>query len=168
MLCLPGTWLVGGVPVCRCNAEQKGHDLEWLLEYGVVGLFVAAFLAATVLPLSSEFMLGALVANGVDPVLVVTVATVGNVLGSLTCYALGWWGSQSLLQRWMGVADKDLARARQHYAKYGRGCLLFAWLPVVGDPLTVVAGIMRTELWVFLLLVTVGKLGRYLLIVAVL
>jgi membrane protein YqaA with SNARE-associated domain len=141
---------------------------EWLLEYGVAGLFIAAFLAATVLPLSSEFMLGALVTNGVDPVLVVSVATLGNVLGSLTCYALGWWGSQTLLQRWLRVADADLARARQHYAKYGRGSLLFAWLPIVGDPLTVVAGMMRTKLCIFLLLVTIGKLGRYLLVVAVL
>jgi membrane protein YqaA with SNARE-associated domain len=140
--------------------------LEWLLDYGVVGLFFASFLAATILPLSSEFMLGALVVNGIDPVLVVSVATLGNVLGSLSCYALGWWGSQTVLQRWFGICAADLATARQRYARFGRGSLLFAWVPFIGDPLTVVAGMMRTELWLFLLLVTLGKLARYLVVVA--
>jgi len=141
--------------------------VQWLLEYGVVGLFFASFLAATVLPLSSEFMLGLLVANGVDPVLVVIVATVGNVLGSLTCYALGAWGSQTLLQRWLKLSDDELHRARNRFNHYGSASLLLAWVPIVGDPLTVVAGVMRTPLWLFLVLVSVGKLGRYLLVAAI-
>lgn len=141
--------------------------MEWLLDYGVIGLFFAAFLAATILPLSSEFMLGLLVANGADPVWVVAVATAGNVLGSLTCYALGWWGSEPILQRWLRLSDRDLTRARNHFVRYGSPSLLLAWLPVVGDPLTVISGVMRTPLWLFLALVTVGKLGRYLVVVSI-
>jgi membrane protein YqaA with SNARE-associated domain len=141
--------------------------MEWLVDYGVIGLFFAAFLAATILPLSSELMLGLLVANGTDPVLVVAVATVGNVLGSLTCYALGWWASQPVLQRWLKLSDHELIQARDRFNRYGSASLLLAWVPVVGDPLTVVAGAMRTPLWLFLLLVSLGKFGRYLLVVAV-
>lgn len=141
--------------------------MEWLLDYGVIGLFLAAFLAATVLPLSSEFMLGLLVANGADPIWVVTVATVGNVLGSLTCYALGWWASQPVLQRWLKLSDQELIQARDRFNRYGSASLLLAWVPVIGDPLTVIAGGMRTPLWLFMALVTVGKLGRYMVVVAI-
>lgn len=141
--------------------------MEWLIDYGVVGLFFASFLAATVLPLSSEFMLGLLVANGADPILVVVVATVGNVLGSLTCYALGLWGSQTLFQRWLKLSDYELCRARGQFTRYGSASLLLAWVPIIGDPLTVVAGLMRTPLWLFITLVSIGKLGRYLIVVAV-
>ncbi len=141
--------------------------MEWLLDYGVVGLFFAAFLAATVLPFSSEFMLGLLVANGADPILVVAMATAGNVLGSLTCYALGWWVSQPVLQRWLKLSDQELIQARGRFNRYGSASLLLAWVPVIGDPLTVVAGAMRTPFWLFIMLVTVGKLGRYLVVAAV-
>lgn len=141
--------------------------MEWLLDYGVVGLFFAAFLAATVLPLSSEFMLGLLIVNGADPVLVVTVATLGNVLGSLTCYGLGWWASQPVLQCWLKLSDRELDNARDRFNRYGSASLLLAWVPVIGDPLTVIAGAMRTPLWLFMLLVAAGKLGRYLVVVAI-
>lgn len=139
--------------------------MEWLIAYGPAGLFVAAFIAATLLPLSSEFMLGALIVNGVDPALVVAVATAGNVLGSLTCYGLGWWGSGAVWQRWLRLSDGEYLRARQQFARYGSACLLLAWVPVVGDPLTVVAGSLRLSLWLFVPLVTVGKLGRYVAVV---
>ena len=141
--------------------------MERFLEYGVIGLFFAAFLAATILPLSSEFMLGILIVNGADPFLVVAVATAGNVLGSLSCYALGCWGSQALLQRWLKLADAELHRARERFNRYGSASLLLAWVPVVGDPLTVVAGLMRTPLWLFIALVSIGKFGRYLVVAAV-
>lgn len=139
--------------------------MEWLIDYGLAGLFIAAFLAATLLPLSSELMLGTLVLHGVAPVSVVAVATAGNVLGSLTCYGVGWWGSQAVWQRWLRLSDAEYLRARQRFARYGRAGLLLAWVPVIGDPLTVVAGGLRLSLWVFIPLVTLGKLGRYVVVV---
>jgi len=71
------------------------------------------------------------------------------------------------LQRWLKLSDGELHRARNRFNRYGSASLLLAWVPIVGDPLTVVAGVMRTPLWLFLVLVSVGKLGRYLLVAAI-
>lgn len=140
--------------------------MEWLADYGVIGLFVAAFLAATVLPLSSELVLVALLLAGSPGPLLVAVATVGNVLGAVTGYALGWWGGPPLLHRWLRVGEADLQRARHYYRRYGHASLLLSGVPIIGDPLTLLAGILRAPLWLFLVWVTLGKLGRYLLVAA--
>lgn len=137
--------------------------MEFFAELGYIGLFIAAFLAATVLPLSSEVVLGALLLNGWSPVTLVTVATVGNVLGSLTNYALGYWASQGVIKKWLKMSEEEFVRAEQRFQKYGLASLLFAWVPIIGDPLTVMAGILRIRpLW-FILLVTTGKLARYVM-----
>ncbi len=138
--------------------------MEHLAEFGYFGLFIAAFLAATILPLGSELVLGALLLGGLSPVALVIVATVGNVLGSLTNYALGYWASRSVIQTWLKMSDEAFLRAEQRFTKYGIASLLFAWVPVIGDPLTVMAGILRIRLHWFLLLVSVGKLLRYIVI----
>ncbi|MHA7880522.1 MAG: YqaA family protein [Saccharospirillum sp.] len=135
-----------------------------LLEWGVWGLFVAAFLAATVLPLSSEVVLSALLLGGLSPTTLVLVATVGNALGSLTNYALGYWASLVAVKKWLRLSDAEFERAEQRFARYGLVSLCFAWVPIIGDPLTVVAGVLRIRLLWFLILVTLGKLGRYVVI----
>ncbi|TCS40988.1 YqaA family protein, partial [Reinekea marinisedimentorum] len=84
-----------------------------------------------------------------------------NVLGSLTNYLLGYWASTALVKKWLRMSEAEFIKAEQRFAKYGMFSLCFAWVPVIGDPLTVIAGVLRLRLHWFLLLVTAGKLMRY-------
>lgn len=136
--------------------------MEFFTELGYIGLFLAAFFAATILPLSSEVVLGALLLNGFSPAPLIALATTGNVLGSLTNYALGYWASLAVIKKWLKMSEEEFVRAEQRFQKYGTASLLFAWVPVIGDPLTVMAGILRIRLLWFLILVTAGKLLRYI------
>jgi len=138
--------------------------MEYFSELGYFGMFVASFLAATILPLSSEVVLTALLVNGLSPVALVSVATTGNVLGSILNYALGYWVSLEVVKRWLKISEEDFVRAEQRFTKYGLVSLLFAWMPIIGDPITVVAGILRVRFLWFVLLVTAGKLARYVVI----
>lgn len=138
--------------------------MEVFVELGYLGLFLAALLAATVLPLSSEVVLGGLLLGGGSPVTLVAVATAGNVLGSLINYGLGYWASLGLLKKWLRLSDADYARAEQRFNRFGLLALCFAWVPVIGDPLTVLAGVLRIRLLWFVLLVTLGKGLRYVVL----
>lgn len=127
-----------------------------------LGLFLAAFGAATLLPLQSEALLVALLLGGSLPAwLLVTVASVGNVLGSLVNWVLGRYVERFRQRRWFPVSPARLEQAQNWYARYGRWSLLLSWLPVIGDPLTLVAGIMREPLWRFVLIVSLAKTLRY-------
>lgn len=131
------------------------------------GLFVSALIAATILPMQSEAVLVALMSAGKHPVAnLLVVATVGNVLGSVINWYLGRYLLQFQNRRWFPASDRQLARAEGWYRKYGRWSLLGSWLPIVGDPLTVVAGVLREPLVPFLVLVTIAKGTRYLLLAA--
>ena len=138
--------------------------MEYLSELGLAGLFVAAFLAATVLPLSSEIVLASLLLAGLPPLSVVAVATVGNVLGSLVNYGLGYWLGAALARKCLKMSEAEFINAERRYRKYGVLSLLLAWAPIIGDPLTVMAGILRVRLPWFVLLVTAGKLLRYIVV----
>lgn len=138
--------------------------MDLFVELGYLGLFIAALLAATILPLSSEVVLGALLLSGWPPVTLVAVATAGNVLGSLINYGLGYWASLGLVKKWLRLSDDEFARAEQRFQKWGLAALCFAWVPVIGDPLTVLAGILRIRLLWFVLLVTLGKGLRYVVL----
>tara|TARA_R110002096_G_scaffold23803_7_gene75570 strand:+ start:199 stop:639 length:441 start_codon:yes stop_codon:yes gene_type:complete len=136
--------------------------MDYFSELGHLGLFIAAFLAATVLPLSSEIVLNALLLSGLSPTTLVITATIGNVLGSLTNYALGYWASLLVIKKWLRMSEADFVRAEQRFTKYGLFSLCFAWVPIIGDPLTAIAGVLRVHLLWFLILVTAGKLLRYI------
>ena len=138
--------------------------MEYFAELGYFGLFIAALLAATILPLSSEIVLSSLLLAGLSPAMLVIVATTGNVSGSLVNYALGYWASLGLIKRWLKMTEEEFVRAERRFVKYGTFSLLFAWLPVVGDPLTVIAGVLRIRLLWFIVLVTMGKLMRYIVV----
>lgn len=142
--------------------QQKSMD--HFAELGYFGLFVAAFLAATILPLSSEVVLSILLLNGLSPIALVAIATLGNVLGSLTNYALGYWASLKVIKKWLKISEEEFVRAEQRFVKYGLFSLCFAWVPLIGDPITVMAGILRIRLLWFVLLVTAGKLMRYIVV----
>jgi membrane protein YqaA with SNARE-associated domain len=131
------------------------------------GLFLTAFLAATIFPAQSEILLGALHMTGTHaPAMLVTVATAGNVLGSAVNWLLGRYLIHFQDRRWFPVKRPLIDRATAWYQKWGFWSLLLAWVPFIGDPLTLVAGILRENFWVFLLLVTIGKAARYLVVVA--
>ena len=133
-------------------------------ELGCFGLFLASFLAATILPLSSEVVLTLLLLTGLNPTALVTVATAGNVLGALLNYAIGLRGGTLLLKKVFKIPQDTLERSQRTFKKYGVYSLLFAWVPVIGDPLTMVAGTLKVNISLFLLLVTAGKLIRYIII----
>ena len=130
------------------------------------GLFLAAFTAATLLPTQSEILVVSLLLTDHPPWLVLTVASVGNVLGSVVNWFLGRGIEGLRNRRWFPVSPASLARAENWYRHYGRWSLLLAWMPIIGDPLTIVAGVLRESFWVFLLLVSIAKLGRYLVLAA--
>ncbi len=133
-----------------------------------LGLFLSAFAAATLLPLQSEAMLVALLAHGAyAPWVLLIVATAGNVLGSLVNWVLGRYLAHFRERAWFPLRPERLERAQRGYHRYGRWSLLLSWMPVIGDPLTAVAGIMREPLWSFLLIVTLAKAGRYLVLAAI-
>lgn len=138
--------------------------MENFAQFGYLGLFIATFLAATILPLSSELVLTALLLSGLPPVSLVAIATLGNVLGSIINYALGYCSGTWFAGKFFGVSQDSFIRASNHFEKYGVFSLCFAWLPIVGDPLTFVAGVFRIHFLWFLLLVGVGKLFRYIVV----
>ncbi|WP_298857129.1 YqaA family protein [uncultured Sulfitobacter sp.] len=134
---------------------------------GYIGLFLSALVAATILPMQSEAVLAGLLLSGERSVAALLgVATTGNVLGSVINWVLGRYLLRFKDHRWFPSNDAQLARAQNWYRRYGRWSLLGSWLPVVGDPLTVVAGAMREPLVPFMLLVTLAKGTRYLVLAA--
>ena len=125
------------------------------------GLFVAALVAATLLPMQSEAALVGLLLSGYSPWLLLLVASAGNVLGSVINWLLGRGIERFRDRRWFPANQAALDRAQGWSQRYGKWSLLLSWVPVIGDPLTVIAGVMREPFPVFLALVTVAKVGRY-------
>lgn len=132
-----------------------------------VGLFVVAFLAATILPAQSEVGLAVLIAMGEYSLWgLVFSASLGNTLGALVNWALGRGVSTFRGQKYFPLSKESFDRATVWYRTYGRWSLLLSWVPVIGDPLTVVAGALREPFWTFLLLVAVAKTARYVAVAA--
>ncbi len=135
------------------------HDL--LVSHGLPALFFLSFLASTLVPLGSEWLLVVLLLNRTDPLAAVAVATVGNWLGACTTWAVGVWGGTFLIRRLLRVSPAAEERAETFYHRYGSWSLLLSWLPVIGDPLCLVGGLLRVGFLRFSLLVFIGKLARY-------
>lgn len=128
-------------------------------------LFFSALISSTLLPGGSEILLLYRLNEGADAYLLVIIATVGNVLGSLITYSMGRLGNEVVHKKWLRISETQIERSERWFGQYGRPSLLLAWLPVVGDPLCLVAGLLRCELISFLILVSVGKLARYTVLV---
>jgi membrane protein YqaA with SNARE-associated domain len=137
------------------------HD--WLNHPGYPSLFFLSFLASTLLPLGSEWLLVMMLVGGYDPVSTVAVATVGNYLGAVLTYSIGMWGGNWLIVKALRVSPQQQERARSQYRRFGVYSLLFSWLPVVGDPLCLVGGMLKVNFGLFSLLVASGKLARYVI-----
>ena len=132
-----------------------------LLNYGYSGLFLASFLASTILPFGSEGILVYLVSQGFNLPAVVLVASVGNFLGACTSYYIGLKG-RGLVEKYLSVDSKDIETSEKYFSRYGSYVLLFTWLPLIGDAFTVVSGLLRLKFWLFSVLVFTGKFLRYL------
>lgn len=124
-------------------------------------LFILSFLAATIVPIGSEWLLAVMVLNGFSPSQTVITATIGNYLGGCTTYLIGIYGADFFIKKLLRIDDSDLIRAGKIYRKYGSWSLLLSWLPVVGDPLCLLAGIFRIGFTRFSLLIFTGKFIRY-------
>ena len=130
-----------------------------------LGLFLSALIAATLLPAQSEVVLAGLLVLGEQSVwALIAVATVGNVLGSVINWVLGRYIEHFRGRRWFPVCESQFDRFQRMYHRWGRWSLLLSWAPFIGDPLTVIAGVLREPLWSFVLIVLVAKLGRYLVV----
>ncbi|WP_292289185.1 YqaA family protein [Marivita sp.] len=128
------------------------------------GLFIVAFGAATILPFQSEIVFVALQVRGDIPISwIVIVASIGNILGSGLNYVMGRVLERYKDRRWFPTSEAQLERARAWYQKWGVWTLLFSWAPL-GDALTIVAGVMRTNVWLFFLLVSIAKTIRYIVV----
>ncbi len=124
-------------------------------------LFVISFLAATVLPLGSEWLLVLMLTQGFSMEQTVITAATGNYLGGCTTFFIGSWGADFLIEKVLRIDDKQLKKANTFYQRYGSWSLLLSWLPIIGDPLCLIAGILKTEFLRFSVLVFVGKFMRY-------
>ncbi len=128
----------------------------------LASVFLSAFLAATILPFSSEIVLTAFyAAGGGAAVTLWLVASAGNVLGAMVNWGLGRYALHWQDRKWFPFKADQLERADAWFSRYGVWSLLLAWVPVIGDPLTFAAGFLRVNIWLFLILVTIGKAGRY-------
>lgn len=133
-----------------------------------LGLFAVAFGAATLLPLQSEAVLvGMLLSERYTTMLLLLAATAGNVLGSVVNWYLGRSIERFRHRRWFPISERHLDKAQATYHRYGRWALLFSWVPIIGDPITMIAGVMREPFWSFLLVVTLAKALRYLTLTAI-
>lgn len=132
-----------------------------------LSLFLTALIAATLFPLSSEALLATLLAQQYSPFLLWLTATSGNTLGSCINWFLGKQCLHWQNKKWFPVKPSQLVRAQAQFQRYGIASLLFAWVPVVGDPLTFFAGVMRIPFWQFIVLVAIGKSSRYAVVIVV-
>ena len=129
-------------------------------------LFIISFLAATILPLSSELVLSTmLLTDSFDKYLLLVVASFGNILGS----SVNWFLGKKVLvfkdKKWFPANERQIAKGEIYFKKYGIWSLLLAWVPIIGDPLTIVAGILRVKFFTFLLLVSISKISRYIFLI---
>jgi len=133
----------------------------------LAGLFLTAFAAATVFPAQSEAVLAALILKDEIPLwLLIAVASAGNILGACVNWTLGRYLEKFKDRKWFPVSAQSLERAQEKYKKFGRWSLLLSWVPFIGDPITVAAGLMKEKFPVFLLFVSIAKIGRYLVLAA--
>lgn len=136
-----------------------------MLSGGYLGLFLAAFLAATVFPFYSEAALVGLLALGYSPLWLWFWATAGNTLGAAVNWALGRFLLHYQDRKWFPIPRRELERAQRWFNRFGVWSLLLAWLPIGGDALTLAAGALRVPFWLFFLLTAIGKGARYAVLI---
>ncbi|MBQ8158872.1 MAG: DedA family protein [Prevotella sp.] len=143
--------------------------MEWIIDflsgYGYIGMLLAAFLAGSFFPFSSEAVMVALMATGLDPWQLMVYGTIGNVLGSCFNYSVGRMGKLEWIEKYLHVKKKDLDKAERFMAGRGAWMGFFAFLPVLGSAITILLGLMRANIIISFVSITLGKLFRYLLLI---
>ena len=130
-----------------------------------LSLFAISFLAATILPFSSELtFVGLIVTSDYDNLLLLIVVSFGNVLGSVVNWTLGFYSRNLTTKKWFPFKKVQIEKSSKWFNKFGKWSLLFAWVPLVGDPLTLVSGLLRVRFLDFIILVAIGKVSRYLIV----
>ncbi|GAB5540048.1 MAG: YqaA family protein [Salibacteraceae bacterium] len=137
--------------------------MDWL-DLGLFGLFTASFLAATIVPFSSEAILIAALYAGLDPISCLTAATFGNWLGGMTSYGLGWFGNLGKIKSWLKVDNTRLQYWEKPIQQFGFWFGLLCWLPIIGDVIAIALGLFRTPLILSALTMLAGKSLRYIAI----
>lgn len=138
---------------------------EFFIDWGYWGMLVAAFLAGSVFPFSSEAVMLGLLAFGLSPLELVVYGTIGNVLGSMFNYCVGRMGRLDWIERYLHVKKESLDKAERFMHGHGAWMGVFAFLPILGSAITIMLGLMRANLFLTILSITIGKLVRYLLLV---
>ena len=139
--------------------------MTFLVSYGYMGMLIAAFLAASILPFSSEAVMVGLQAAGLDPVALIAYGTIGNVLGSMFNYTIGRLGKMEWIEKYLHVKKEDLDKAHKFMAGKGAWMGLLSVIHVIGDVITVALGLMRANVVIVVISVTISKLARYMLLV---
>jgi membrane protein YqaA with SNARE-associated domain len=134
--------------------------MDWL-ELGYLGLFLASFLSATVLPGSSEAVLAALIAGGANPWIAIGVATLGNWLGGISSYGIGYLGKWQWMEKYLGVEKQKVEKWKPKIDRYGSFFGLLSFVPFIGDVIVVALGYFRVRFWLTCFWMLLGKLGRY-------
>ena len=136
--------------------------MEAFVEWGYLGLFIASFLGATVIPFSSELVFSLLIINGYDINLSLLIATTGNWLGGLSSYFLGRLGKWSTLEKYFRVKKEKIVKFKTIIDKWGSLLAFFCWLPIIGDPIAVSLGFFRTNYILVAIWMFIGKVIRYI------
>ena len=130
-----------------------------------LSLFTVSFLVATIIPFGSEMYFATLLATGnYNSLLLLIAATTGNILGSVFNWICGYYAAYFIQKKWFPINQNQINKATNFFLKYGKWSFLLAWVPFIGDPLTFIAGTLRYSFLPFLLLVSTGKIARYLVI----
>ena len=138
--------------------------VQWLIDWGYPGLFLSAFLAGSLIPFSSEIVLLTLVKLGLNPMVCLVLATLGNTLGGMTCYGMGWAGRTDWIERYLHVKQDKVDRMQLFLQGKGAMMAFFAFLPFVGGVLAVALGFMRSNITLTTISMMIGKLLRYIVL----
>ena len=139
--------------------------INLLMQYGYWGMFISAFTAGSFFPFSSEAMMFGLMAAGLDPFTLAIYGTIGNVLGSLVNYGIGRMGKMEWIERYLHVSKKDLDKAERFMAGRGAWMGFFAFVPIIGSAITIALGLMRANLLITTISITLGKIVRYAILI---
>ena len=136
--------------------------METLIDLGYFGLFIGSFLASTIIPMSADVLLIGILALGGDAWICLLLATIGNWLGGLTSYGIGWLGKWEWMERWFKVTREKLEQQKKHIDRYGIWLALFTWLPLVGDLFAIALGFYRIRPVASAIYMLLGRFARFL------
>ncbi len=139
--------------------------IDALIQFGPFGMFLAAFLAGSFFPFSSEAVMLTLLAMGVNPVLLVAYGTAGNVLGSIFNYCIGRLGKEEWFEKYLHVKPSQMDKARRFMRGHGAWMGFFAFIPILGSAITILLGMMRANIFITFTAITLGKVLRYVLLI---